>query len=679
MTKQTLFSGSPRDAARLYSRFKILNKFWAYTPSVSLEKDANKYKVSREESSDFLPLDNALLDQLKTNPDFRHSVAKFLLLGATLNLRDIFKENLFVVGLESIYSSGRHVVTKELAIRYFSVSEELNINTLPKLDPKSNFSLKNQLQKFWLGPKSKEQSDLEFVSSLFDLIYDSDLEDVILKNPNAKEIINDAFFDTKTEIKQLKKSDPDKFKEILGDIKETQSKLYKDFANLTKYAKAKFSEKKPRTKIEKKLIKLLANARLRTLGAVIDENNPDFRYIEIAENNSGVSRILFQDINTVLKRPKIKAFKEDEGRWVDIGDLSQQSQDALLGATKNTISICREFYQKIEKSVKDNYKLLKAKKLDRFDPSSHDRVKFFISNDQGKERELIINRTFTFRRITIFDEYDYPHLLNVRNYESFYNQIDASIKKETVNKDIGRDIISFLKDEKVKKPGKKLKDFERGINGQEFNPKPETPYRDIGIKFEMKDFSFEKNDTKTVEKGLKITEIFSPQLERFYTKKNSFINNDVLKDKIITEIKVKNAYTNDYKYHTIKNIYELAEDENKNPLEVIISYLRKKDVITFKTHDGEEYHCDNRQNKSAIFVPKVENNQHGNAVALSELLNNGLVSLKTAQKAVDSVIKSKDYEPSKLIPGTNPLNAQALGSISRKLNGKGDPNKSLLI
>ncbi len=135
--------------------------------------------------------------------------------------------------------------------------------------------------------------------------------------------------------------------------------------------------------------------------------------------------------------------------------------------------------------------------------------------------------------------------------------------------------------------------FQLGVEENFDNPKPTTPYRGIGAKVDV------------VEEGLKISEIFSPDIVRFklYNTESrswSFVTEgiaDIMQGSTITHVVINGDY---------KEISELLRQGEEGKKQIAAAF-HSNDKVGFRIEREDrsvyDLRCDNSQNKSAIFCP----------------------------------------------------------------------------
>jgi len=187
-----------------------------------------------------------------------------------------------------------------------------------------------------------------------------------------------------------------------------------------------------------------------------------------------------------------------------------------------------------------------------------------------------------------------------------------------------------------------LKAFQKFIDKQRNNPNPETIYRGIGVELNAIDIIYDdigKNgETGQVTKknvALRIEEIFSPEVERFY---EIVKNSEGGREKKLSQLKKGAMITHLYlktddgekKFVEVKEIFDMFNGDSKKAEEFIASFFHQNDVINFKVADDSfpegkstVYECDNRINETAFFgATDVEDGKGKNFQCFSKTIKN---------------------------------------------------------
>ncbi len=144
-----------------------------------------------------------------------------------------------------------------------------------------------------------------------------------------------------------------------------------------------------------------------------------------------------------------------------------------------------------------------------------------------------------------------------------------------------------------------LQNFKKGIEFNKDKPNPTTPYRGIGVLFEI-----------IKGEGLKINKIFSPGVKRFKkcgegeAGEDTVGHVDLLEGWIVTDIIRYDA----------KGVTNQTSVNDMDPKE-LAEFFHQESRVSFIVKDQGMFSCDNSINKSAIFAP---NNEPSSKSASSE-------------------------------------------------------------
>lgn len=196
-------------------------------------------------------------------------------------------------------------------------------------------------------------------------------------------------------------------------------------------------------------------------------------------------------------------------------------------------------------------------------------------------------------------------------------EIEGEFQGEIKQLNIIHQVKSYLNDVKVNpdESVEELKKLQKEIDSQIGNPNPTKAYRGVGLKASL--------EAEGEIKGLRINEIFAPEVKRFNHASGNAAN-DNLAGKIITEIFLEDEW------QSIASVINLEQGKEK-----IAACFHGKGEVKFKTHDNVEYSCDNSKNKSAIFVP---NNQEKSSYSSLTSVVNKVENPKDFNKILSSII-----------------------------------------
>lgn len=199
-------------------------------------------------------------------------------------------------------------------------------------------------------------------------------------------------------------------------------------------------------------------------------------------------------------------------------------------------------------------------------------------------------------------------------------------------------IINYVKDLIIDNSNPYLLTFQQGINSQTNNINPTSSYRGIGVR------------AQKVAEGFKITNVFSPEVERFYDSSGKIL--DLEGGLIITQVKKDGEFV---------NVLKLSDKD-------LAKQFHKNSEVEFKikNNTGQEItvKCDNRKNKLAIFAP--EQDQSG-FMSLSKMLDENLEQAKKLiEDTLDMATKARETPMTSV---THP-HAVVIASSTQKYGGK---------